>query len=113
MNNTLEYKGYVGTIEFSEPDNLFYGKVMGIRSLISYEGTTAQELVRDFHEAIDDYLALCAEKGIEPERAYKGSFNIRISPELHKTAAVYAASRQVSLNSLVEAALQAYVKVGG
>lgn len=113
MNNTLEYKGYVGTIEFSEPDNLFYGKVMGIRSLISYEGTTAQELVKDFHGAIDDYLALCAEKGIEPERAYKGSFNIRISPELHKTAAVYAASRQVSLNSLVEAALQAYVKVGG
>ena len=113
MNNTLEYKGYVGTIEFSEPDNLFYGKVMGIRSLISYEGTTAQELVKDFHGAIDDYLALCAEKGIEPERAYKGSFNIRISPELHKTAAVYAASRQVSLNGLVEAALQAYVKVGG
>lgn len=59
MNNTMEYKGYVGTVEFSEEDSLFYGKVMGIRALISYDGTTAKELVEDFHGAIDDYLALC------------------------------------------------------
>ena len=109
MNNTLEYKGYIGSIEFSESDSVFYGKVMGIRSLISYEGTSARELVEDFHEAVDDYLALCEEKGEKPEKAYKGSFNIRISPELHRTAAVYAAAHKVSLNSLVEKALRAYV----
>lgn len=79
MNNTMEYKGYVGSVEFSEEDGLFYGKVMGIRALISYEGSTAAELVNDFHGAVDDYLALCEENHTEPERAYKGSFNVRIS----------------------------------
>ena len=90
MNNTMEYKGYVGSVEFSEEDGLFYGKVMGIRALISYEGTTAHELVDDFHGAVEDYLALCEAEGKEPEKAYKGSFNVRISPELHKQAAIFA-----------------------
>ena len=106
MNNTIEYKGYIGSVEFSEEDSLFYGKVMGIRSLISYQGENATELISDFHEAIDDYLALCEEEGIEPEKAYKGSFNIRISPELHKQLVVCATSHQMSLNSFVEEALQ-------
>lgn len=67
MNNTLEYKGYVGCVEFSEQDRIFYGKVKGIHSLISYEGTTINDLTKDFHEAIDSYLALCESEGIEPE----------------------------------------------
>ena len=79
MNNTMEYRGYVGSVEFSEEDGIFYGKVMGIRALISYEGTTAKELVEDFHTAVDDYLALCENKGVKPEIAYKGSFNVRMS----------------------------------
>ena len=58
MNNTMEYKGYVGSVEFSEEDVIFYGKVMGIRSLISYEGENARELVEVFHEAVDDYILL-------------------------------------------------------
>lgn len=106
MNNTIEYKGYIGSVEFSEEDSLFYGKVMGIRSLISYQGENATELISDFHGAIDDYLALCEEEAIEPEKAYKGSFNIRISPELHKQLVVCATSHQMSLNSFVEEALQ-------
>ena len=106
MNNTMEYKGYVGSVEFSEEDGLFYGKVMGIRALISYEGVTAKELVADFHGAVEDYLALCEAENREPERAYKGSFNVRISPELHKQAAICAASRQISLNSFVEGAMR-------
>ena len=107
MNNTMEYKNYVGSVEFSERDSVFFGKVMGIRATISYEGTNAKELVNDFHNAVDDYLALCEAEGMEPERAYKGSFNVRISPELHKKAAIYASSQQISLNSLVESALRA------
>lgn len=59
MNNTIQYKGYVGSVEFSEEDGIFYGKVMGIRSLISYEGESAKELLDDFHGAIDDYLETC------------------------------------------------------
>ena len=105
----MEYKGYVGSVEFSEADGLFFGKVQGIRSLISYEGTDAKQLVDDFHGAVDDYLALCEVEGTEPEKAYKGSFNIRISPELHKRTAIYALAKQVSLNSVVERALDDYV----
>lgn len=109
MSNTMEYKGYVGSVEFSERDSVFFGKVMGIRALISYEGTTAQELVEDFHGAVDDYLALCESEGREPEKAYKGSFNVRISPDLHKRAVISAAAQHISLNSLVERSLETYV----
>lgn len=109
MKNTMEYKGYVGNVEFSEEDEVFFGKVIGIRSLISYEGETAKELIKDFHDAVDDYLSLCEAEGKEPEKAYKGSFNIRISPELHKQAVRCAESNQMSLNSFVEKALKLLV----
>ena len=102
MNNTMEYKGYVGSVEFSEEDALFFGKVLGVRALISYEGENARDLVEDFHRAVDDYLELCAAEGVEPEKAYKGSFNVRISPELHKKAAIAAMAKQISLNRFVE-----------
>lgn len=106
MNNTMEYKGYIGSVEFSEEDALFYGKVMGIRAMISYEGENAKDLIADFHAAVDDYLEMCAAEGIEPEKAYKGSFNIRISPELHKQAVVTAMARNMTLNSFVENSIQ-------
>ncbi len=112
MNNTMEYKGYVGSVEFSEEDTLFYGKVLGIRALISYEGTNAAELVADFHGAVDDYLELCAQSGTEPEKAYKGSFNVRISPELHKRAVIAAMSHNMSLNSFVETSIQQALHAG-
>lgn len=106
MKNLIEYKGYVGSVEFSQDDELFYGKVLGIRALISYEGTTAAELIDDFHAAIDNYLELCQEEGKEPEKAYKGSFNIRISPELHKKIAIYAMEHDITLNNFVEQSLE-------
>jgi predicted HicB family RNase H-like nuclease len=106
MNNTMEYKGYVGSVEFSETDGVFFGKVMGIRSLISYEGTNARELVGDFHGAVDDYLSLCKAEGKEPEKAYKGTFNVRISPELHRQCVIYAASQQKTLNTFVADSLR-------
>lgn len=105
MSNTMEYKGYVGSVEFSEEDCIFFGKVMGIRALLSYEGSTARELVADFHGAVDDYLAMCKAEEKEPEKAFKGSFNVRISPELHKQLVVRATAQQMSLNSYVEQAL--------
>ena len=107
MSNTMEYRNYIGSVEFSEADGVFFGKVMGIRALISYEGTTAKELIEDFHGAVDDYLAHCEETGTEPERAYKGSFNVRVSPELHRQAVIYASAHQMTLNSFVENAMRA------
>jgi len=67
MNNTMEYKGYVGSVEFSEEDSLFYGRITGIRSMISYEGSTVTELIEDFHKAVEDYLTLCKNEGKQPE----------------------------------------------
>lgn len=106
MNNTIQYKGYVGSVEFSEDDGLFYGRVLGIRSLISYEGESAKELIDDFHGAVDDYLAVCEAEGKSPEVAYKGSFNVRISPELHKKLVIYATAHNISLNSYIEDTLK-------
>ena len=107
MNNIMEYRGYVGSVEFSEADGLFYGKVQGIRSLISYEGTNASELVADFHGAVDDYLTMCAEEGTTPETAYKGSLNVRFKNcDTHRRAAIYAITHQQSLNSFIEEAVE-------
>lgn len=105
MKNTMEYKGYVGSVEFSEEDALFFGKVQGIRSLISYEGEDAAGLIKDFHEAVDHYLETCAVEGVAPEKTFKGSFNVRISPELHKQIAIYAFNQGITLNRFVEQAL--------
>ena len=103
MKNTMQYKGYVGSVEFSEEDRLFFGKVLGIRSVISYDGKNAQELVEDFHGAVEDYLAMCAAE------AYKGSFNVRIPAEMHKQAAICALQNNISLNKIVEQALQRFL----
>ncbi|EIM73265.1 HicB family protein [Nitritalea halalkaliphila LW7] len=102
----LEYKGYVGTIEYSPEDNLLYGAVLGIRGLISYEGETGKALEMDFKEAIDSYLNDCAASGNSPERPFKGSFNVRIPESLHKKAALLAMEDKTSLNHFVAEAIR-------
>jgi predicted HicB family RNase H-like nuclease len=97
----LEYKGYTGSIEYSKDDDLLFGKVLGINGLISYEGKTGKELETDFKEAIDTYLADCKSDGIAPEKPFKGSFNVRISPVLHQKAALLAMEDKMSLNNFV------------
>jgi predicted HicB family RNase H-like nuclease len=107
--NSLHYRGYVGSIEFSEEDAVFHGKVVGIKSLVSFEGDSVNTITEDFHDAVDEYLEYCEEKGIEPERPFKGSFNVRVGSELHRQAALEASERGVSLNALVEDALRQVV----
>lgn len=97
----FEYKGYTGSIEYSKEDDLLYGKVLGIRGLISYEGKTGQDLERDFRESVDSYLADCNEEGTSPEKPFKGSFNVRISAILHRKAALLAIEDKMSLNNFV------------
>jgi predicted HicB family RNase H-like nuclease len=97
----LEYKGYTGSIEYSKEDDLLFGKVLGVRGLISYEGKTGNELENDFKEAIVTYLSDCNEKEIAPEKPFKGSFNVRVSAELHQKAALLAKEEKMSLNSFV------------
>ncbi|MEO0551693.1 MAG: type II toxin-antitoxin system HicB family antitoxin [Bacteroidota bacterium] len=106
----LEYKGYSGSIEYSPEDNLLYGKVLGIRGLISYEGDTGKSLERDFKEAVDAYLADCKASGKTPEKPFKGSFNVRIPAKLHQRAALLAMEAKTSLNSFVAEAIQIKVQ---
>lgn len=106
----MEYKGFQGTVEFSPQDNLLFGKVIGVQGLISYEGDSVQSIRSDFEAAIDDYLEECAALGVVAQKVYKGSFNVRISPELHRKIAAYANAHQLTLNATVETALQAFVK---
>ena len=68
MNKLLEYKGYFGTVEFSKSDNIFHGKVMGIDSLIMYEGDSTDSLKKGFVYMIDEYIVDCENKGVEPEK---------------------------------------------
>ncbi len=109
----LQYKGYFTEIHFSEEDQLLYGKIEGIADLINFESESAKEIVQEFHNAVDDYLEFCLEQGKEPDKPFKGSFNVRISPTLHKAAYLKAMEEGVSLNALVEKSVSSYVKQGG
>ncbi len=97
----LTYKGYTGSIEFSREDDVLFGRVLGIKSLISYEGVTGKELYADFKGAIDEYLTTCGEEGVKAEKPFKGSFNVRLTSELHEKAALLAMETKISLNAFV------------
>jgi predicted HicB family RNase H-like nuclease len=105
MNDILEYKGYYASLHFSSEDEVFYGKLLGIDDLVNFEGASVKELKKAFHEAVEDYLETCKELGKEPNKTYKGTFNIRITTDLHKEAAVFAASQNISLNDFVKTAI--------
>lgn len=105
MNDILEYKSYFATVRFNAEDEVFHGKIIGINDLISFEGTTVKELKIAFQDAVDDYLETCQLIGKNPEKTYKGSFNVRISSELHREAAHYASIKNISLNDLVKQAI--------
>lgn len=105
MSNLLSYKNYNGTVEYSKEDHCLFGKVVGIKSLLSYEGDSVRQLEQDFQNVIDEYLEGCKERNIEPEQPYKGTFNVRISPELHRNIAEYAIEHGKSLNAAVEEAI--------
>ncbi len=105
-----EYKGYVGSVHYSAEDEVFHGKLEGIRDLVTYEGTNAASLKRAFHEAVDDYLETCQRKNKVPDTPFKGTFNVRVGISLHKKAACYAAEHNRKLNSVVSEALEKYLQ---
>lgn len=110
--NTLKYKGYVGSVAYSEPDLVFFGKIEGIDDLVNYEGESVTELTAAFHEAVDDYLAYCEDHGLKPEKSYTGTFNVRISPMTHREIANLASEEGISINAFVKKALLEAVSRG-
>lgn len=108
-NNILEYKGYHTKVEFDSDGLVLRGKIEGINDLVNFECEDIKDVEKEFREAVDDYLEFCKEMGKEPDKEYKGTFNIRINPQLHKKLATVAMKNGDTLNACVEKAIQEYV----
>lgn len=106
MSEVMQYKEYIATLHFSSEDEVFHGKVVGINDLIVFEGASVKELKRAFKEAIEDYLETCKALKKSPDKTYKGSFNVRISSDLHREAAIFAAIKNMTLNDFVKNAIK-------
>ncbi len=107
----LKYKGYIGSVDYSEQDNVLFGRVLGMsKDAITYEGTTIDELKADFEAAVEHYLATCAANGVEPRKAYTGLLNIRISPDVHGQLASLAQKFGTSINSVIKNAIADFTK---
>ena len=103
----LRYKGYVGSVEYSEEEQSLFGKVLGLRrDGIVYEGDSATEIRKDFEDAIDHYLDSCARRGVTPEKPYSGNFVLRMAPELHGQAAERAEELGESINDFINDAIR-------
>lgn len=109
MNNTMKHRGYVGSIEVNHNDGIFHGKIIHINAVVSYEGTTYNQLKQSFIDAVDDYLEFCEEKGMNPEKSCSGSFNVRTGTERHKKA-IMIKKHDESLNEFVNTAIDHEIK---
>ena len=109
MIDMMEYKGYYGSVHYSDEDKCFFGKIEHIRDLISYEGQDVVSLRKAFENGVDDYLETCKNKNKIPDRPFKGSFNVRTGPDLHRQAYIYAYERKINLNQVVISALEKYI----
>jgi predicted HicB family RNase H-like nuclease len=105
----LSYKGYTGTVNFSSDDRVFWGKLDGIQATVTYEGYDVESLVTSFREAVEDYLDMCKQEEIIPEKPYKGTFNVRMPQELHRELAHYAQRENMNLNSAVKQAIEHFL----
>ncbi len=108
--NTMTYKGYLGSVAFSEKDNVFFGKIEGINGLVNFEGESVQELTNAFHKAVDDYLAYCEDEGIAPDKSYTGVLNVRLTPAIHRQVAILARQAGLTLNDYIKETLEEKVE---
>ena len=106
----LSYKDFIGTVHYSADDDVFYGKIEGINDLATFEGESVINLRHAFEEAVDDYIQICTEAGKDPLKSFKGSFNVRISLDLHKKAFRTAIEEGISLNQFVRSAIDHEVR---
>lgn len=103
----MKYKGYTGVVEFDEESGSLYGRVIGLRDVITFRGESVAEVTQAFRDSVDDYLEFCAKRGRTPEKPYSGQFVLRIDPGLHRALSLAAEEKGQSLTSLIEEALAA------
>lgn len=104
--NTMSHKGYTARVEFDERDNIFVGRVLGIRNMISFHGETVAELRGEFEAAVDDYVRDCKQQGLKPEKPASGKLLLRVPPEVHGAALIAAQAAGKSLNQWATELLQ-------
>ena len=104
--NTMTFNGYTARVEFDERDNIFVGRILGIRNIISFHGETVGQLRSEFELAVNDYLADCKEQGVRPEKPASGKLLLRVPPEVHGRAIIAAQAAGKSLNQWVTEVLQ-------
>lgn len=105
MTNSMTYKGYAARIDYDDEDGIFHGRIAGIRDVVGFHADTVDVLRAAFHEAVDDYVETCARIGKDPQKAYSGQVMFRISPEVHRKAALAAELTGKSLNQWAEEVL--------
>ncbi len=104
--NTMKHKGYTARIEFDDRDNIFIGRILGIRAIIGFHADTVDGLRAAFIEAVDDYLDSCAKTGANPQKPASGKLMLRVPPEVHNAALIAAQSSGISLNQWAANALR-------
>jgi predicted HicB family RNase H-like nuclease len=102
----LEYKGYVGHVEFDDEAGLFHGEVLDLRDVITFQGRSVDELEQAFRDSVDDYLEFCAHRGEEPDKPFSGRLMLRLPPSLHRRAYVRARREGKSLNQWIAEKLE-------
>ena len=110
-NDVLTYKGFIGSVHFSAQDEIFYGKVEGINDLITFEGNSVKDLKDAFCYVIDEHIKDCENENITIEKSYKGSFNLRLTPNLHRMATIAAKSHGNTLNTFIRKAVEEKLKL--
>lgn len=105
MKNVLKHKEFIGSVQFSSADSIFYGKITGIDDLVSFEGESVNELKKAFIEAVENYILLCKSLEKDPFKSYKGTLNVRIGPKLHKQASEQATLQGITLNKYIQNAI--------
>jgi predicted HicB family RNase H-like nuclease len=108
--NTMTYKGYAARIEYSEEDGCFVGHLVGIRSIVGFDGKSVAELRKQFHIAVDHYLKASAKLGQEPEKPFSGRVMLRMPPSLHARASAAAEVKGMSLNQWAAKAIERAVE---
>lgn len=101
MSNTMEYKDYIGVVNYSSEDKCFYGKIATIDDLVTFEADTVKDLEAEFQNSVDDYLITCKRLNKTPQKTYKGSFNLRIDANLHKKIHALALKENLSINAFI------------